>query len=413
MRTTWAGLFLVAAACTGTIDGGDDDGGGSGMNPPKDQVRVLVRDAYSPQANVRVIFQDASDVVLLDTMTDGAGTATADMTAGSVSVVRTYAPITPPPPNGQRQPEVYTYVGVKGGDLLTVANATSDAAPGAIVVKVPDASNGNVKVTTACGSGQGTPPNIAMTVTDCPAMVGFYVVDGDNSAFYKKMPYAGNEDLSQEALRGSLASELSATNVPANTQVSIEERVVDGTYTLFSSGEKRVDQNPAQVNLPNITGPDELMIAKVQTQGASPRMTAVRASYQSNPRPFDASLDALPSPAEPKLEAGNITWTESGTGTADAVLVMIDVTPNMSNATYTRWIVGPHAGLTLHVPVLPDPAYNPAMMDQVSVRHALVSAAGGFDAVRGLAFSAPNILDAATSRLSMSYSGNPPVRDGN
>src|SRR5437868_5253975 len=93
-------LVLAAAECTGSIDG--DDGGGT--NPPRNDVRVSVKDAFSPVAGVRVIFQDASDAVIADTVTDAQGLATVEMSAGSVTVIRSFPVVTPPPPQGQRAP---------------------------------------------------------------------------------------------------------------------------------------------------------------------------------------------------------------------------------------------------------------------------------------------------------------------
>lgn len=422
MRNTWAGILglVLATGCTGSIEG-DDGGGGGDDAPPKNEVRIVVRDGFTAQAGVRVIFQNDDDTVVADMMTDATGTASAEMSAGNVTVIRTYPVVSPPPPNGQRVPEVYTYMGVKGGDLLQLANDKSDTAAGAIVVKVPEGGNTNFKVTTPCGSGQGTAPNVAIAVGACPAMVGFYVTDGDNSSFFKMMPYAPAVDLSTEALLGTLTAQLSVTNVPANTQVNAEERVVTGMYTLFSSGEKRVDQTPANVNLPNIMGPDEMTIARIQTQGMGTQMVASRQPYAANPSIIDATAELIPYVmGNVEYKPASVTWTEAGTGTADAVLVMMDVTRNMPDPTglgaeYMRMIIAPHSGATLRVPQLPDPAYNPQMMDQIAGSHGLVKATGGYDAIRMSGFASSSIVSAAppNGKLTLSYSGNAPVRDAN
>ncbi|MEO7096125.1 MAG: hypothetical protein ABI175_22880 [Polyangiales bacterium] len=259
MRTILAGLLLASAACTGSID---DSGDMDPNLPPVTDVKLVVKDGFTPQAGVRVIFQNPDDTLISDIVTDANGVAEIPMTAGNVTVIRTY----PIPTNGtdRRPDDVYTYVGVKAGDLLEAGNSESNGTAGAIVVKVPEGANGIVKVSTPCGSGQGTAPNIAITVTDCPTMMDFYVVDGDNSSFYKKAAYAPNVNLATEVLSGNLAATLAATNVPTGATVNIEERVVAGMFALFSSGSKRVDQTPAQVNLPNITGVDQLVIAQVQ-----------------------------------------------------------------------------------------------------------------------------------------------------
>jgi len=410
MRTILAGL-LFATACTGSID---DPGDVDPNLPPSTDVKVVVKDRYTPQASVRVIFQDAAGTLLSDALTDTNGAAEISMTAGNVTVIRTY----PIPTTGtERRPnDVYTYVGVKAGDLLELGNDESNGTAGAIVVKVPEGANGTVKVSTPCGSGQGTAPNVAITVTDCPTMMDFYVVDGDNSSFYKKAPYAENVDLATEVLSGNLAATLGATNVPTGAQVNIEERVVAGTFSLYSSGQKRVDQTPAQVNLPNVTGVEQLVLAQIQaTEGR--QMVAMRSSYSASPVIFDAAANLIPYVSTVEYKPTGITWMETGTGTgtADAVIVRMNVTRGGVQSPeneYVRTIIAPHGGATLALPVLPDALYNLGMMDQIAGTHGLIKATGGYDKLRGKAFSVANPIEIAPTDggVTLSYAGNPPVR---
>lgn len=414
MRNFIVGLLLATSACTGSIDG--DDGGGT-TEPPRSDVRVQVRDGYSPQASVRVIFQAADDTVIADTLTDAMGMAKAEMSAGNVTVIRSFPIIAPPPPEGQRAPEIYTYVGVKNGDLLTLGDATSTRAPGAIVVKVPEDAQGTVKVVTPCGSGQGTAPNIAITVIDCPPMVGFLVSDGDQSSFFQEAPYAENIDLSTATLSGNLAATLSATNVPPNTTVNAEERVVTGMYTLFSSGEKRIDQTPATVTLPNLTGVEQLIVARISTQGMGTQIVTARDTYSASPALVDASADLIPYiMGNPTYAPTGVSWVQTGTGTADAVYVALAVTRGGATGTpgldaeYTRLIVAPHAGTSLRMPVLPDALYNPTSADQIAGATGLLKVSGGYDGIRGKAFAVASITDAtpAAGKLTLSYAGGAP-----
>lgn len=410
-------LLLAASACTGSIDG--DDGGG-GTPPPRNDVRVQIKDGFSPVASVRVIFQDAADAVISDTMTDAQGMAAAEMSAGSVTVIRTFPVITPPPPEGQRAPEIYTYVGVKNNDLLQLGDATSTKSPGAIVVKVPETAEGTVKVVTPCGSGQGTAPNIAITVNDCPTMMGFLVTDAQQSSFFQEAPYAENVDLSTGVLSGNLAATLAATNVPANTSVNAEERVVTGLYTLFSSGEKRIDQAPQTVTLPNLTGVDQLVVARISTQGMGNQIVATRDTYSGSPVLFDASADLIPYvTGNPQIAPTGVSWTEMGSGTADAVFVTLHVTRGALmggggtpalDAEYTRLIIAPHSGTSLRMPVLPDALYNPTSADQIGGATGLVRATGGYDTIRAKAFAVDSLVDAtpAAGKLVLSYAGGTP-----
>ncbi len=413
MRHILVALLLAAPACTGTIDG---DAGDDTTQPPSHDVQIRIRDGYTPQANVRVIFQDAADAVLADTLTDPMGLAKLEMLAGNVTVIRTYPPATPPAEN--RPPEVTTYVGVKAGDKLELGNPIAEGVtPGAIVVKVPDTARGTVTVITPCGSGQGTAPNIAITVTSCPPMVDFYVTDGDQSSFYKQAAYAANVDLALEPLSGNLAATIASTNVPANTTVSVEQRVVAGRFELFSTGPKRVETNPTTVNVPNLVGVDQLVLSTVSTSGRGTQMIGDRSAYAASPVIVDASAGLLPYVmGNPTFAPGSVTWVEEGAGAVDAVLVTINVTrggPISLDNQYVRTILAPHAGTTLRIPALPDALYNPTMADQLAGRHALVGATGGYDALRGPAFTTGNLIETAKldGRVTLSYAGNnPPTR---
>jgi hypothetical protein len=410
-----AGL-LLASACTGTINGGgsDDDPG-----TPSTNVQVIVRDGTSPQANVRVLFQNADDSLLAEAVTDATGLAGAQMpVGGNVTVIRTFADV--PPPDLPPPAEVYTYVGVKPGDRLVLGHPVSDATPSAINVTVPDGAQGTIKIVTPCGAGQGTAPIVAITVRDCPVDVDFFVTTGDQSTFFKRAPYGANVDLGSEPLLGSLAATLASTNVPAGATVNVEERVVAGAFELFSSGSKRVDAQPATVNLPNLQGVDQLVVATIKApNNAGTQMVAERSTYSASPVIVDAAGGLVPLVSAPKYEPTGISWVEQGPGDADAVVVTLNVTRGAAmggtparDAEYVHAIIAPHAGMTLRMPVLPgaDAMYNLSMADDVAGTQGLVKATGGYDAIRGNAFAVTNVVEAAAAdtTVTLSYAGNTP-----
>ncbi len=410
-------LFGLLVACTGSIEGGGDDGPGPGP-VARDEVKVIVKDAMSPQAGVRVIFQNADDSVIAEVMTDANGAASAEMTAGNVSVIRTYAPVTPPPPEGNRVPEVYTYVGVKGGDLIELGKSepTSEVTPSAIVVHVPEV-NGTVTVKTPCGSGQGEAPNVAITVTNCPSMMDMYVTQNDQG-FYMQKPYGPNIDVSMGVLNESLASTVSATNVPPNSQVNVEQKIYAGSFELFSTGEKRVDQNAQNVDMPNLSGVDGLVVMRVNTQQQGAVMTGTRTAFSGAVSSVDAS--AYPMPyimGNVDYDPTGITWTEAGAGTADAVMVTLAVTRGAAmgmvpavDAEYVRAIIAPHGASPLRIPAVPDARFNPTVQDEIGGALGLVSSSGGYDVIRAKAFAKESIVDATPTggSISLSYSGQAP-----
>lgn len=393
-------------------------GGDDGPDVPTNEVRVVVKDALAPQAGIRVIFQNADDTVISDTMTDATGAASAQMTAGNVSVIRTYPQVLPVPPEGNRVPEVYTYVGVKGGDLIELGKSepTAEGTPGAIVVHVPEVE-GTVTVRTPCGSGSGESPNVAITVTNCPAMMDMYVTENDQG-FYMQKPYAENIDVSMGVLNESLASTVTATNVPPDSQVNVEQKIYAGSFELFSTGEKRVDQQPQNVDMPNLTGVDGLVIMRVNTQQQGAVMTGMRSLYSGAVSSVDASAHPMPYiMGNTKYEPAGITWTEAGAGTADAVMVTLAVTRGAAmgmtpavDAEYVRAIIAPHAIGTLRIPAVPEIKYNPTSLDEIGGAIGLVSSSGGYDVVRQRAFAKESIVDAAPSggSISISYSGQAP-----
>ena len=410
MRTSTlvvAGLVSFLAACTGTLgEGGDDQ---PPPPPPATDVQIIVRDGNAPQANVRVIFQNTDDSVLAEAVTGADGIAAAEMpTGGNLTVIRTYPPAVPPAVS--RVPEIYTYVGVKAGDRLQLGRATSETMlPSAINVMVPTGAVGTVKVVTPCGSGQGTAPLVPITVRGCDAMVDFYVTDQDQSAFTKRAAYGENVDLSLEPLLGALAATVSATNVVPDTTVNVELRIVAGTFQLYSSGTKRVDQAPATVNLPNLMGVDQLVVASISGT-AGRQMVGKREPYSASPAIVDASAGLIPYVKTPDYAPTGISWTEEGTGTADVVLATINVTRATVGTEYVRAIIAPHTGLSLRMPILAgvDAIYNPTTADQLAGAHGLVKVSGGYDAIRATAFTVSSLLELtpAAGTATLSYAGN-------
>jgi len=411
------------SACIGAIETGGDSGGGggggtSGTDPAS--VAVVVQDGATPQPDVRVLFTspDGSTVTVT---TDATGTASASMPdGGDVTIIRTF-PVAPTI-DQQQFPEILTYVGVRPGDELHAGHerdTTSDAS--AINVKVPSAAQGTVKVVTPCGGGEGTAPNVAISTAGCPAQLALYVTDGSRSSFLARTAYEGSIDLSSAMLVGALTTSLSSSNLSADvTRVDAEARVVDGPYTLYSSGTKRVDGQTASVNLPNLQDAEELVVATIATSAGGVQQIAHRQAYAATPTIVDASADWTTTlDAAPEATPDAITWTEGGTGAPDFVIATVTVTRGgaalPSDATYTRTIIAPHGDASLAIPVLggADATYDPTPDDKLSARVGLVQATGGYDALRAHALAVDNVVELAPlgGVVTLSYAANrAPVR---
>jgi hypothetical protein len=405
---------LVSTACSGVINSGDDtssDPPGT-TPPPSTSVQLTVRDGQTPQAGVSVIFQHPDGSLAAEVTTDANGLATTDLpTGGSITVVRSFPAVdaqTPPPPL-----EVYTYVGVKADDHL-VLGRTSDVygTASAVLVNMPTGTNGTVKVAAPCGAGQGTAPQVAITVRNCNAQIGIYAEDAGRSALFERVAYGDSIDLSTASLVGPLTSTISATNVTPGTTVTFEERLGADGVSYYSTGAKRIDATLASLTLPPLRDMELLSVVTVSGNNQT-QVVANRAMNDGGTSSVDASAGLISSVTAVKYAAGDVTWTEDGPG-ADAVLAALHVSPKAPAAQpYVRMILAPHGGPTLTVPVLvgSSATFNPATGDQVSTQLALVQLTGGYDALRPRGFADSQTVQLApmNGSLTLSYAGAAPT----
>jgi hypothetical protein len=399
---------LLSAACMGTLTTGDDDdnAGSAGSATPQQVVTVTVRDGATPQAGVDVLFQSDNGTVVAEKATDATGVATAAMTAGNVTVARTFGVSG----SGVRNPEIYTYVGVAGGDQLVLGDPTDDtdtATAGTMNVTVPDGADGNVSIVSACGTGQGTAPTVAMNVMGCPSSMLFYVTDGDGDAFVQSAPQSTSVDLSSGFLEGPLTTTFTAQNITADmTAVAMEADAMAGAYELYASGPQAVDGGPAEVDLPDLHGVDELDVATISAASGGTQMVATRQPYASVPHSFDAIKNLLPYVTDATYAPNNVSWTETGSGTAQFIVATLTVSASSSGA-FTRYLIAAHGSTTIGVPTLAgtDTTYNLDANTTFTGSVGVGSVTGGYATARQFAFTAPNLVDATpmNATLSLSY----------
>lgn len=428
-------VALALCACTHAMSSGagDNDGGGADAGPgssngsgsdndtvPPTDVRVVVQDGYAPIAGVRVVFAGA-DGSTMELSTGADGRAQTAFAGGNVTVIRTY-----PTGNPQQYPEIYDYIAVKPGEALHVGHVTDNATPTTIQVAVPTLAQGNVKIVTPCGSGQGTAPTISVSVTACPSELSLYLRDGNQESFVATVPYATTIDVSHQTLNSDLSTTILTYDVgPGVSSVTAEGRAVAGMHQVYSTGAQRVDQASIQTNLPDLAATiDELVIGTIVATAGGTQMTATRSLWEPMPVSVDGT-GALPYLQEdPVFTPTGVSWVETGSGTVDAVIATIEVTrstaPSPADAKYTRTILAPYSGMSLAIPQLTgaDATYNPTPADQLAGAAGLVgavgsdTATGGYDALRPWAFGVANLVEAAPVGVSvtLSYAGtNPPT----
>jgi hypothetical protein len=412
-------LFIAASltACSGSIDMGGDD------VPVVTDVQMTVRDGNVPVAGARVVFQDASEAVIADVVTDGAGLALAEMPdGGTVTVFRTYPPAVPI--EDTRPTTLFTYVGVKPGDRLELGEAVNETAPAqAINVMVPMTAQGNINVKTQCGEGNGTAPLIPLTVRGCGGNLTVYVTDGDDSSFAMQAPFSENVDVSSGAFLGSLGSTISALNLAVGSGITlnVEKRLEMDNFTFFSTGNKTLNENnlTADVTMPALTNVNQLLITRISDGQGRQQMVAERKAYQSGTTVVDATMPLIPYVSNVSYAPTGISWVEQGPAqaAADAVFTTFEVTrdtggqpPTLADR-YVRAIIAPWQNGALDMPRFSAPAdtmYNPGATDQIAGQFGIVRiTGGGYDLIRSKGYTVKNITDAAPmdQLVNISYAG--------
>jgi hypothetical protein len=179
-------------------------------------------------------------------------------------------------------------------------------------------------IATPRGSGQGTAPNVPISIQGCQPDL-FYVSANGASAL-GRAAYVPSVDLTGLSLRQLLASTVSASNVTAGTTVTVEQRLAIGGFFLASSGAKRVDAAAATVALPQLDGVEQLVVTAV-TGANRTELVAARSAYASDLANVDASVGLIAAVgAKPVFTPAAITWVEATPGAPDLVINSLAVT---------------------------------------------------------------------------------------
>ena len=193
-----------------------------------------------------------------------------------------------------------------------------------------------------------------------------------------------------------------------------------GGFTLYSSGEQRIDTEPATIDLPQLTNVDELQVTRITDAMGRTQMVAERKAYTKGTTVVDGSVGLIPYVASPNYSPTGLSWVEQGPAQAqpNMVIATLSVSRDLGggipgpNDIYVRAIVAPHAGSTLRMPMLPGAAaiFNPGATDEIAGSLGLAQVSGEYAAARPLVFTASSILDAAPAngRVILSYAGNNP-----
>jgi hypothetical protein len=242
-----------------------------------------------------------------------------------------------------------------------------------------------------------------------------YGVDGNQQSFFKRVPYAETMDVSGESLVDRLASTVSAVNAVANTTVNVEQRLGSEGFDFYSTGAKRVDQAPATFQLPPLQGVEHLVLVTSSGNNRT-QVVATRTLFSQPLQSVDASVGLIASVTNLQRTGTRLSWIEDGAGSADLVIASLSVTrPNGGvEQKFVHHVVAPYASASLQVPTLRGAAgtYNLIADDQIGTALAIAKVTGGYDGIRGRAFSAGRLVDATPlgGQITISYTGNAPGR---
>ena len=398
-----------------TPDATPHDGPGSPDSPAIDAAPNPVTIAAlldgQPVAGVHVYFQNADSTVVLSTITDAQGTASAVMAAGGyVTAVDAF---TMP----QAPDEIATFAGVKPGDHL-VLSAKSAATQINVTVQVPDdAAATSYTVYTPCSTPTAVTPPLAVasgtvTLTNCGTSTDFLVVTSDQTGTPLNAFYAANQavadngtvDLTNQTYAGVLPRTYTMNNVPALRSTVIDDFVVDPHGIIWNGNTSTPSDttNPsATLAVPTFTNANDIVVTYT-SQGSSEHVLVDWGPYSQT---FTTDVGARVLPfytASPTFDTTThmATITEDTTGqTPDLSVIAVNGFRQTDQRSWDWTIAAPHA-TSIGFPTLPTDVYdfNFAATDQTFVsRWTNAKVPGGYDAVRAQILNALQPTDFAVS----------------
>ena len=391
--------------------------------PTSGAVTLTVTVGATPQANVKVYFQNADSSVVSATTTDANGVASAVMgTGGFVTAINPFPNLTANSTN-----ELKTFAGVKPGDQLvlhippptsTVVNVT--------VTLAADPNNNNTfySLFAPCnqgsidvsGAGSGAPPGGSFGLAGCGTTTDFTIVGRDVnfnpvSSFTAKditLVDGGTIDLTAGAYAATETVTFDYSNVPANfgsvnvtslqaTTHGPQFDVSGGAILTGGAGLTIGQQRPVIAGAQQITSSNfgSNTFNTVLEWGASDATyqldmaNVVLHQYTLNP-----TLD-VPSHA--------IVWTNDNAGQQPDLTHVFVSFQDTTTLDLRNWeIVAPHISSSVTLPLLPtaDAALNPTANDTTNVQDlSTAKVPGGYDAIRANALSLGNGSSGITTGL--------------
>lgn len=355
----------------------------------------------APAVGRGVVFLAPDGTPVAELVTDATGTAFAPVPdGGSVTVAAEAVKAS------FGRPNMYTYLGVKNGDELTIG-APKRVPPASVeaVVSVPTGAvptAQNFHFHASCNLNAGNTTNtrsVTMKLRSDCTMADFYAEALDGSFKPVATAYAPNKAIASTIDMGTaftplVASTLTVKNVPALTEVTPAlDLVIANFYPVVTNNFAiTLTDGMGSKTLRHASIPGASLETRVRLGGLGERLVVRRAAAPTDTTIDFATASLLEVTAPGAYTApSTVSWSEIGSA-ADVATVTLRI-----HAGTTRdfeWIiVGPHTGASLRVPTLPASlaafAITPA--DDVTVLFTGIGAfPGGYDRVRPLVFRGDN-----------------------
>lgn len=375
-----------------------------GPDAPVAPVKLTVVERGSPVADVPVYFQNADNSLVVATLTDANGVASAVMAAGGYVTAIDPFRLTR---GGVASNSVYTYAAVEPGDDLQLVDGSA-ATLVTVNVTIPSttAASGYLLHSSCARSAQSIAPPGGMLSFDACGEGDFLVEALDASGNTLSTLFSPNHVLVDQG----------TVDLTGGAYVPAMSRIF--RYTGFDPSPTEVFTTPwavsprgilheafANIGFEGGTGERELSVP-----ATSPGLaTVVESRFSSVAFGQHTVLDWAPSSAGPwildntnlllptfteltafDLATATFSWTEGATGVIpDAALVRVDF--GREGAMIWDWyVVAPHTGTSVKLPTLPGDAavFNPLAGDAAFPDGlTTLKAPGGYDALRPVLLS--------------------------
>jgi hypothetical protein len=394
--------------------GGCNDSNGVGHLPdaaspdamPPDAVSLVVINQGVPVGGVPVYFLNADGSVASATVTDGTGTASAEVTAGgSVTALRPFTTQMPAAaPGGD---ELRTFLGVKPGDHLVLSRAATDVVNVTFDAAAPDGGDAGTtfQLVTTCGGGVKTispDGTTSVELDSCHGAADLAVVasggglDTPQSLYHASATLPLGElvpvSLRDDAYTNASDVTFSYANAPPDAQITVlhSPGLPHGYLGPYVA---TVDAGTSDVTISEAAVPAAIEVVDSSLTFDNNAHHVVdwgpySTTYATDLSPSDVLLrEGIDGPTF-DIPTAKLTWTEAAAGaTPDTTVAAIQVA--RGEATWHWEIAAPYSAAGIAFPHLPADAamWIPTTGDTVTVDPLTnVKVSGGYNAVRGHIF---------------------------